>query len=212
MDSSCFRPGGLSLTDRALSHICPPEGAKVLDVGCGRGETAHHLTHTYGCAACGVDRDAQTVSDASGAHPGIEFRCAPAEHLPYPEEFFDVVLFECSLSCTEDPVKALREARRVLKLGGSLVMSDVYALGAPVDAAGFLGRLESKDTVLRRLKDVGFSLELFEDHLTHLREMTAQLIWELGSNAFYESAGADREALKAASCSYYLAVARRAPD
>ena len=50
-----------------------------------------------------------------------------AEHLPLADHSQDILLMECSLSRFPDPEQALREALRVLKADGMLLVSDMYS-------------------------------------------------------------------------------------
>ena len=95
------------------------EGARILDVGCGLGLYAHRLRELGG-EVYGVDIDPERVREASKSLPNIQE--ASAECLPYPEGFFDVVLSHEVLEHVPDDVAATREAYRVLKRGGHLVV------------------------------------------------------------------------------------------
>lgn len=52
----------------------------------------------------------------------VEFQEASAEQLPFDDDSFDTVVFTLSLCTIPDPVRALHEARRVLKPGGTLLV------------------------------------------------------------------------------------------
>ena len=121
----------------------------------------------------------------------------------------DGVLLACSLSVMDDPEAALAECRRVLKPGGRLVLSDVYARGRAARLRSCLGRVDRKETLAARLSAHGFELELFEDCSEHLRALWAQKVFEKGVAALRAELGADGDALKAVDCGYCLLVARR---
>ncbi len=53
--ATCYRPGGMKLTDRTLAAATLPPGAAVLDVGCGAGATAAHLVDKHGLRLTGLD-------------------------------------------------------------------------------------------------------------------------------------------------------------
>ncbi len=50
-----LRPGGLALTETALSRCSFSPGARILDVGCGSGGTVEWLIRRHGLRAAGVD-------------------------------------------------------------------------------------------------------------------------------------------------------------
>jgi SAM-dependent methyltransferase len=95
------------------------EGARILDVGCGLGLYMlrfRDLTeHVYG-----VDVDREKVRAAGESLAHVEW--APAERLPFETGFFDVVFSHEVLEHVDDDLEAVREAYRVLRPGGRLVI------------------------------------------------------------------------------------------
>lgn len=92
-----------------------PRSARVLDVGCGSGFIAHHLTGLLNTRAVGLDL-AQSVE-------------APIDYLPYdglrfplPDRSFDTVLLCYVLHHTQDIQLVLGEVCRVLRDGGLVVV------------------------------------------------------------------------------------------
>jgi len=194
------RPGGFAITDRAMTLCAFPAGARLLDVGCGTGATVRHLTRNYGLEVQGVD---QAPVQGSG------LATARGEALPFREGAMDGVLLECSLSVMDDPDRVLQECRRVLKPGGRLVLSDVYARGEEAHLQGCLGRVEQRATILARVARHGFELQGFEDFSEHLHALWGQRVFEQGTAAFCAELGADQARLKAVACGYCLVIARR---
>jgi len=95
------------------------EGARILDVGCGLGLYVKKMRQ-FSDDVHGVDIDPAKVREASATLPNI--REAPAEHLPYPDATFDVLLLHEVLEHVNDDRAAVREAHRVLKPGGRMVV------------------------------------------------------------------------------------------
>lgn len=94
---------------------------KVLEIGVGMG--ADYLEWLRaGAIATGVDLSATSIERArrrcalAGYRPDL--RVADAEHLPFPDNTFDVVYSYGVLHHSPDTAKCLREACRVLKPGG----------------------------------------------------------------------------------------------
>ena len=84
-----------------------PAGARVIDFGAGDGSS--------GCQVC-VDLEPR----------GENVLPLDFFSLPYPSGSFDGVLAQCSLFISGDPARALKEARRLLRPGGILMLSDVF--------------------------------------------------------------------------------------
>jgi SAM-dependent methyltransferase len=88
------------------------EDRVILDVGCGLGMYVRAFRN-YSQNVYGVDIDEERVAEASQTLPNI--RVAPAEHLPYPDGMFDVVLSHEVIEHVEDDRRAIAEAARVLR-------------------------------------------------------------------------------------------------
>ena len=95
------------------------EGARILDAGCGLGLYLHRF-RDFSDQVYGVEIDLDRAREASLTLPGIVQ--ASAECLPYRESSFDVVFSHEVLEHVQDDVAAVREAHRVLKGGGHLVV------------------------------------------------------------------------------------------
>lgn len=196
-----FRPGGLKLTDELLAQHPLARGAQVLDIGCGSGATVYHMRDQYGYDAKGIDMLLPCAENEL-------LKAGDAHALPYENNSFDAVLYECSFSKFTNPAQALLEAARVLKPGGVLLISDLYAQGEETTCAGALGRLEKKENIAKRFLSHCFSLLYFEDHHNELVEYWGQLLLANGASTAQKALGAERGTLKKARCSYYIAIWR----
>lgn len=98
-----------------------PQGAKarILDVGCGAGNMAHHLRH-YG-TVLGVDNNARPLVVARAR--GLEVREGVADNLPYGDAEFDLVTLLDTIEHVRAEDEAFSECRRVLKEGGKLLIT-----------------------------------------------------------------------------------------
>lgn len=197
------RPGGLVITREALSFCSFSRRAKLLDIGCGNGDTARHLKAEQSCEIFATD-----IRPAAGRHIHA-FVQACSSQLPFPDESFDGTLLECSLSAMPEPDQALSECRRVLKPGGHLILSDVYARGREARLKGCLARLDRAGTIFTRLSSRGFQVELFRDYSGHLRTQWGQMVMEKGLAHLCAELGADACTLKKIKCGYCLFIARK---
>jgi len=102
----------------------------VLDVGCGEGRLTWYLAQETGREIIGIDlsrsgfRKARRVARQAGV--GNLVRCikGDARHLNFPDGQFDVVILSYSLHHVEDSPAALQEIHRVLKPGGTIIISE----------------------------------------------------------------------------------------
>lgn len=97
-------------------------GSRVLDVGCGSGETLA-LARFRGAEVAGIDPAADLLEIAQDRLPEADLRRGDMEALPHADGSFDAVVYVNSLMFGDDQGRALREARRVLAPGGRLAVA-----------------------------------------------------------------------------------------
>lgn len=197
------RPGGLELTERALRFCGFDKGAKLADVGCGRGDTVNFIKNLVGCEVAGVDNDPCVLPDSD------DFIKSEASSMPFANGARDGLLYECSLSKMDNPACVLREAARVIKRSGYLIISDFYARGEAARFDGILGRADKKETITAMITDAGFTMKLFEDRTSDMKILWAQLVLDNGMEKLFEMTGSDSEKLARARCGYALFIAVR---
>ena len=104
-------------------------GRRVLDVGSSTGFITDELARAGG-EVVGVDIDRPGLAAAWARFEGVRpFVCARGEHLPFPEDSLDVVIFNHIYEHTVDPVPVVREIRRVLRPGGVVYLGFANRLG-----------------------------------------------------------------------------------
>jgi SAM-dependent methyltransferase len=137
-----------SSSDKMALALLRGRSGRVLDVGCGTGKFTRSLAALFG-EVSGIDVKAKSiataVADAAAAGLAIDFRVAGGEKLPYPDGWFDTVIFSNSLHHMPDPGEALREAVRVLQPDGILYVMEPVPAGSFHEAT----RLVNDETTVR---------------------------------------------------------------
>ncbi len=116
----------------AVRMLCKnqPENAWILDIGCGTGDMLGLIKEEIpGAHLTGVDFSPNMLEAARkrfGKRTSVRFMRANALDLPFEDETFDGVSISFALRNTADHDKALEEAFRVLKKGGSLIVIDSF--------------------------------------------------------------------------------------
>ena len=104
--------------------------SKVLDLGCGNGNTAVWLAQQTGCEVVGIDISQVRIDNArdkSKSHPtlNLSFHKASATNLPFADGEFTHVWSQATIYHIHDRNTALKEIHRVLKEGGTLLFDDL---------------------------------------------------------------------------------------
>jgi len=112
-----YRP----MYEAALDALRPRPGTRLLDVGCGSGVLLRTAADR-GLEVSGLDAAAPMLDAARDRVPKADLRVGDLQFLPYADDAFDVVTAFNSFWFAADPIEALREARRVTRPGGQVLL------------------------------------------------------------------------------------------
>ena len=147
------------------------EGETVLDLGSGAGFDCFLAAGKVGenGRVIGVDMTPEMLEKArenarKGNYTNVEFRLGEIENLPVADNSVDVVISNCVINLAPDKRKVFKEAFRVLKPGGRLMVSDIVLLKElpefiknSIEAyIGCLSGAIMKDEFIEAIKAAGF--------------------------------------------------------
>jgi SAM-dependent methyltransferase len=124
------------LYESALDAIGARGGMRLLDVGCGAGR-ALAMAAERGAEPVGLDATPGLLAIARDRLPQTDIREGDMEELPWEDGSFDAVTGFNSFQFAGDPVRALSEARRVVRPGAPVVMA-TWGQPQACEAAGYL--------------------------------------------------------------------------
>jgi len=170
MDDQVIRPLARNgVHEKVLAYLADKPRGHILDVPTGQGALAKKLYEAgYRVSCCDIETGQFLAKGLTVKHGDLNGR------LPYGDEEFDYVCFLEAIEHTENPYNAVREVARVLKRGGTLVMSTPNYLNIerrmkflitgfftkPVSKEKFLGACKGKTYGLH-LSPLGYTLIRF---------------------------------------------------
>ncbi|WP_084374855.1 class I SAM-dependent methyltransferase [Neobacillus soli] len=121
-------PGGILLTKDILTGEKITSKSKILDAGCGTGQTAAYLSQQYNANVTCLEINPIMIEKARERFKKlklpIQLLQGSIEKLPFENNTFDYILSESVLAFVNKP-KALKEFYRVLKKGGRLIANEM---------------------------------------------------------------------------------------
>ncbi len=147
------------------------EGETVLDLGSGAGFDCFLAANKVGATGkvIGVDMTPEMLDKArrnaaADNYANVEFRLGEIENIPSADNSVDVIISNCVINLSTDKPAVFREAHRVLRPGGRLMVSDIVLLGElpdfikeSMDAyAGCVSGAMLRDDYLQAIRDAGF--------------------------------------------------------
>ena len=189
---SCQRRLVAQVAARVAAELEAPAGARLLDVGCGRGGPARDLAARLGCRVTGVDLVFENVRRAAArARDRTAFVVGDATRLPVADGAVAAATAIDALVYVPERAAALAAVADALASGGVLVFSDLVLAADADDAARAaadafadawdMPPLATVPDYRRALGDAGLDVAAVEDLSPHsvgrFRRYTTPLAW-----------------------------------
>jgi SAM-dependent methyltransferase len=115
-----------------LPRLPLPHARRILALGCGTGVEVRALRRLTrpDTAIIGVDHSPALIDAArrltadEGLSDNVTYQVGDAHHVPYGDDEFDIVTLHTLISHVDDPPQVLREARRLVRPGGTVAIFD----------------------------------------------------------------------------------------
>lgn len=133
-----FRPSLANMNQQMANYAQIKPGENVLDAGCGVGGSAIYLAKALKCKVQGISlsqlqiTQAQQNAKLNGLDHLLDFSCQDFTETNFSDASFDVVWGLESIVHQEDKSAFLREAKRILKPGGRIIMGEYLKAPRPL--------------------------------------------------------------------------------
>lgn len=170
------------------------QGDYILDAGCGVGGSSIFLAQNYGCNVVGItlsEKQAQSASQNAfnaGVQDKTSFQVMDFTATQFPMHTFDVVWGIESVCHTIDKSLFVKEANRILKPGGRLILADGFTRNPPKTIKdqkqmecwlkGWgVENLDNPEVFKNHLKREGFENIVFSDITKNVIPSSRRLYW-----------------------------------
>ena len=124
--------GYIRLSQAYFPRLPLPRARRIMALGCGTGVEVRALRRLTrpDTAIIGIDQSpalidaARRVTADEGLSDNVAYEVGDAHHTKYADEEFDIVTLHTLVSHVDDPSQVLREARRLVRAGGTVAVFD----------------------------------------------------------------------------------------
>ncbi|NQU60895.1 MAG: methyltransferase domain-containing protein [Rhodospirillales bacterium] len=187
------------LFDAYVARMRLSPSAQILEIGCGTGVVVRTLARREGFSGrvTGIDQSpafietARRLAAEEGLDQHVEFRVGDAHALEEEDGRYDAVIIHTVVSHVTDPLSVLREAARLVRIGGMVAVFDGdyesltyaypdHAVGRAMDRA-LVETAFNNPLVMRGMA------QLLSDAGLELEETLADVVAEIGTGSYFVS-------------------------
>lgn len=166
----------LNLSDLVIDELQIQKGETVLDAGCGVGHVSFRIEERYKNSllkifGVTISEKQQAIGEEKriAKQSSVEIRKEDFEHMHFSDGMFDKVLFVDSLCHGTGEAKSpvLKEMSRVMKSGGTLVISDVFLKKSPENLGRYFRYVNKKVTAAWSVSEWAVESKFVEEATKH---------------------------------------------
>jgi len=186
-----FRDSLINTNKILMSLAEVEESDRVLDAGCGVGGAAIFLSEMKNANVTGISLSQKQVDFATiaaqerGLQDKVDFQLMDYTQTSFPDESFDVIWACESISSAPDKTLFIKEANRLLKKGGRLVLSDFFLKSADqTDAHDWIKKwgdtwgisnFVTSNSFAESLDDMGFKNTQIFDYTSQIKKSAKRM-------------------------------------
>ena len=165
--------------NRIIDFFKDKPASKILDIGTGGGNFIALLQEVFPeSQITGIDPNSDSLKEAKKLYPKVTFKQMGAEKLEFDDNSFDVATISMALHHLADINKSLSEIRRVVKMGGWIIITELFSdklnpaqkvhkmyhhFGSRIDRIFGVSHNKAfrKNEILKIVEDFGIDIQLY---------------------------------------------------
>ncbi|MFF4788618.1 class I SAM-dependent methyltransferase [Streptomyces sp. NPDC001276] len=151
-----------------IVQVVPEAACSILELGCAAGAMGSAIKKRQNCSYIGIEINSEAASMAACSLDAVLVGDVETGPLPFPDQSIDCIICADIIEHLADPWQILRELRRIIQPGGTVVVSVPNIQNVDIVQALVNGRWDYLDAgILDRTHLRFFTRSTFEESLIH---------------------------------------------